>query len=399
MSGIVKTSSADLRQWLRKTAPGAYHAAGRFWRRYSSKTIYNVFNDSESGRRRALLSYLPVAFREDPTSLSFLAHQNRWECREIGLALRDKGYVVDVVAYDSDAFSPRKKYDMVVDVGFNLDRFGHLLPESCLRVVHGTGNHWLFQNAAELKRLADLKARRGVVLMPRRMVPATFADLSADALIIVGNAFTRETFSHVTCPVHVLQVSIPRYSQPDAVRSWTEAKRSFMWMGSHGAVHKGLDLVLEAFTQLPELHLHVVGAIEQEVDFFEHYRKELLDTGNITYHGYVHHASDAFSELARSCCALVYPSCSDANPGAAIASMFRGLIPIMSRESGLDVGEDGIVLTNCSVPTICDEIRRISLLSDDALSSRSIGILNRARQYHTSEMYVVGIRRSLDAIC
>jgi hypothetical protein len=47
-------------------------------------------------------------------------------------------------------------------------------------------------------------------------------------------------------------------------------------------VHKGLDLVLEAFARMPECQLTIVGPVRNEPEFVNVYRKELFHTPNIT---------------------------------------------------------------------------------------------------------------------
>ena len=54
-----------------------------------------------------------------------------------------------------------------------------------------------------------------------------------------------------------------------------------------GLVYNGLDLVLEAFAQEPDLTLHVVGPVQTEPDFVQIYKNELFHTPNIKVHGYL----------------------------------------------------------------------------------------------------------------
>jgi glycosyltransferase involved in cell wall biosynthesis len=389
---------APVEDWIRQTSPALTSGLRRTWRRRVDRTIYNVFRDAEKGRRLALLSYLPEAFLGNRDDLDYIAHSNKWQCRQIGVILRDIGFVVDVVHFKNSAFVPQKEYDLVFEMGLNLDRIGGLLPESCIKIVYSTGNHWLFQNRAGLERLAALKRRRNAVLVPRRLAPPTCADLSADAFITVGNDFTRATYSHVTCPMYAVNVSFPDCFQTHERRRWSAARRNFLWFGGYGAVHKGLDLVLETFSRMPELALHVVGDVERERDFFQLYRKELLGTQNITYHGYLHYATDGFAEVAQLCSALVYPSCSEAGCGSVVACMLRGLIPIISRESGLDVGDYGIVLDDCSLETICAEATRLSNLGNRELQRRSDSVRDRANRLHSRSAFSAAMRTALSEI-
>jgi len=85
--------------------------------------------------------------------------------------------------------------------------------------------------------------------------------------------------------------------------------------------------VLEVFSARPDLELHVVGPVQDEPDFAAAYEHELSACPNIHAHGFLDLDSTDFEEIARSCVALVYPSCSETMSGAVLAAMAKGLIP------------------------------------------------------------------------
>lgn len=57
--------------------------------------------------------------------------------------------------------------------------------------------------------------------------------------------------------------------------------QNFLWFGCGSLVHKGLDWVLEAFSQMPDCHLTICGSISQEKKFVEPFSKELSQTLSI----------------------------------------------------------------------------------------------------------------------
>ena len=120
---------------------------------------------------RVLLSYLTGPFTLLPWQRFTDPHTNYWECSEIARLFSVRGYDVDVINASNTSFVPRKQYDAVVDVRQNLERWctaglagTSLLPASCKKVMHITSSESGFQNAAEAKRLAELKQRRGIIL-------------------------------------------------------------------------------------------------------------------------------------------------------------------------------------------------------------------------------------------
>jgi hypothetical protein len=65
--------------------------------------------------------------------------------------------------------------------------------------------------------------------------------------------------------------------------------------------------------------------------------------------------------------------------------MQTGLIPVVSKESGVDVGDFGMALDDCAVERIEHAIRHLSSLSVDELARRSHATWRFARATHSRE--------------
>jgi glycosyltransferase involved in cell wall biosynthesis len=152
-------------------------------------------------------------------------------------------------------------------------------------------------------------------------------------------------------------------------------------------VHKGLDLVLEAFSKLPEYHLTVCGPVNKEPDFEKAYYKELYQTQNIKTLGFTDLRSIQFLEVIKKTSALVYPSCSEGGGGSVITGLHAGLIPIISYESSVDVEDFGILLEDCSVDGIVNSVRKCSQKSGEELEQMSKKAWQYARANHTREKF------------
>ncbi len=149
-------------------------------------------------------------------------------------------------------------------------------------------------------------------------------------------------------------------------------------------MQKGLDLVLEAFVQMPAYHLTVCGPVERDKDFEQVYYHELYHSSNIHTYGWIDVGSPEFVELANSCVGLVYPSCSEGSSGVVKTCLHAGLIPLVSYESGVDVSDDvGVILHNCSIEEIKDSVQRIFSLSTQKLKQMPRNACEYARANHT----------------
>jgi hypothetical protein len=274
-------------------------------------------------------------------------HSNQWESREIGRTLARLGFQVDVVDFSDRDFHPDGGYDLVMAIDAELVRLAEAAG-SPLRLLHMTGAYPPFQNAAELRRIEELRQRRGVECVPRRMVADPDGDVAAieraDACSLIGNEWTLSTFPEELrrkiTPVPVSGSLPVRVKSP---RQIARSERGFLWFFGSGAVHKGLDRALEAFASTPGLTLHVVGNIDSEQDFVEAYRRELTGLPNIHWHGFLDPASRRFAAVARRCSFVVAPSCSEGTSPATATMLQVGLYPIVSRETGVDLPRSGRV--------------------------------------------------------
>ena len=336
-------------------------------------------------RGRVLLSYKTEPFVEYEAKEQF--HTNIWECREIARIFLKLGYMVDVIDWFNRSWKPKKKYRYCVDLGLNLERMEPLLGSGCPKIFHATTSHWLFNNNAEQQRLLELQKRRGVLLRSRRSLAPNSAIEHADFCTLLGNEVTESTYAFAKKKICRIPISTTHtYSFPEN-RDFEKAKKSFVWLGGVGMVHKGLDLALEAFARLPEYRLFVCGDVAAEKDFEDAYRKELYDTENIKTLGKVDVGSNLFKSLVSTSATLVHPSCSEGQSGSVIVSMHAGLIPVVSRNSGVTVGDFGILIEKETVEGMAQAIQRIATMPSRELEERARKAWQYAREHHTRERF------------
>lgn len=345
---------------------------------------------------KVLISYMTEAFQPKPTENW---HVRSWESREMAKTFVDLGYSADVCDYRDRGFVPRKDYAVVVDVEDNLERFTPLLDKACLKIFHITTAHPLFNNAAEAARLLALKERRGVVVPAVRQFLRPHHGIEfAHCATVEGNQFVQNTYRYANKPIH-------RVPAPSAlIRPWPGHKnfdacrRRFMWFGSHGVVHKGLDLVLEAFSGMPELELFVCGPVKKEPAFVRAYEKELYHTRNIQTVDWVDLASESFCNLMNSCIGHVFPSSSEGAGICVIDTMHAGLIPIVSYESAVDVHDFGLLLKTSTIDDIQDAVKTIADLPASELERRARKAWEHARANHTRERFAEEYRSTIKTI-
>ncbi|MCQ8894112.1 MAG: glycosyltransferase [Methanolinea sp.] len=339
-----------------------------------------------SAKKNVLLSYITLPFRIGADNPAFYTHTNTWECLQIAKTWLNHGFNVDIIDWDNHSFVPKKDYDVFIDIHSNMERIAPLLKKNCLKILHITGSHWSFQNNAEMKRLSELKIRKGVQLKPRRQVPPSLGIEYADCATILGNKFTQSTFAYSGKPLYQIPLSTT-VQFPFFVKDFNKIRKNYLWLGSSGMVHKGLDLVLDAFSQMPDYHLFICGPVDQEKDFHDLYYKELYQSQNIETMGFIDIRSDKFLNIIKNTCALIYPSCSEGQAGSVITCLHAGLIPVISEQSGVDIDGFGILLNNNSIEEIISSIKYLSNKPKEELESMSRNAWDYARIHHTRENF------------
>lgn len=306
---------------------------------YVNRPIYNVFETDYS--KTVLISYLVKPFRIKNSN--FNAHTNYLEVMLMADVFRELKYNIDVVDYRSNYKLNYETYDLVIGFG-NSFKESFIGSKDIFRILYTTGTNQCFQNKAELERIKKLHIRKGVWLKPRRIINESWTDYAvvANAVFSTGNDFTISTFDNFNHP-HMYKLSLPIYMDKIKYteRNFQQAKNHFLWFGSSGLVHKGLDLCIEYFTENPQYTLHICGP--KENDFFELYQNE-INAKNIIYYGRVDIESSIFEEIVNKCLFAIFPSCSEGGGAALLTVMATGLIPIATIEASVDLGNYGYLI-------------------------------------------------------
>jgi len=340
-----------------------------------------------------LLAYIIEPFLLKDRELVPTTHTHFVESLLLAETFFNFGYSVDVISYLNSQFIPKKKYSFFVSARTNFQKIAQLLNEDCIKIVHLDMAHWIFNNHAAYARCLSLQQRKGVSLRSHKFQEINYAIEYADYATVLGNSFTISTYSYAQKPIFPLCVpTITVYPWAEN-KSYDTVRNNYLWFGSSGLVHKGLDLALDAFVEMPNHHLYVCGPVQQEKKFENAYYKELYQTPNIHTIGWIDVTSPEFIEITKKCVALIYPSCSEGQSGSVVTCLQAGLIPIISYESGVSVNDFGFILKTCSKNEIKNLIKMVSNLSADELRFRSRKSWKFARANHTRERFAEEYRK------
>jgi glycosyltransferase involved in cell wall biosynthesis len=347
---------------------------------------------------RVLLSYILDPFMLSSGQSVSVAHTHHTESLLIAQCFLELGYVVDAIDYRNDEFTPSRRYDFFVGARTNFDRLARLLDPNCIKIAHMDTAHFAFNNAQAYRRIVDVAARRTIAVPSIRVVEHNHAIENADYAAILGNTSTLDTYRFATKRMFALPIPAAREFAFDESKNYDACRRHFLWFGSGGFVHKGLDLVLEAFAELPDCHLTVCGPIDAEPDFTRVFDRELYRTPNIRTVGWVDIAGPELTRIAAECVGVVYPSCAEGQAGSVVTCLHAGLVPIMTRETGIDALDFGVLLEEPSIDEVRQRVRWLASRSVEELRLRSRRAWDFARRHCTADQYARQYRNMLTQI-
>jgi glycosyltransferase involved in cell wall biosynthesis len=236
-------------------------------------------------------------------------------------------------------------------------------------------------------RILNLQERKGVTIPPNRFERPNLGVEYADYITTCGNEFTMRTYRYAKKPVYNLPITVEAKWPWPKEKDFDQCRKQFLWFASRGMVHKGLDLVLDAFAGLPEYQLTIVGPVEDEPEFVQLYRNELYHLTNIKLIGWMHKESNDFKQLLDRSVAHVFTSCSESGAACVLETMGAGVIPIVNYESSVDVDDFGILLKSASIEDIRDGVRAIANMPAVELKRRAMRAWEKVRSKYTRENF------------
>lgn len=367
---------------------------------YRKKTTFkqNVFNSTF--QQRVLLSYIYSSYEYN--NIEYKQHTNYYTSYVIGNVLHKLGYSVDVINWTNKFNGDYNNYVAVVGLGESVE--DALLNKNSLTKVifFATGCNPFYSNKVTVNRVIDFYNKHGKYLMESsRFIYKDWPlqHQAADWIILHGDNFAKSTYrENNVLNIHA-PVFIKEQNKNILVNEWSIKRQNYLWFGSTGAIHKGLDLVLDAFHNLKDVNLHICGNIESEERFFEHYKTSLNNNANINYYGYVDINTELFDDIINKCAFVIFPSASEGNSPSVITCMANGgLIPIVTKSADVNISNFGIEIKELNIKSVEDAIKASQQLSISELIKQSKEIQNLTQKIHTFDYFEKDISKKLEGI-
>lgn len=349
---------------------------------------------------RVLICSVPEALLLPNDSPEIYRHQKYERMLAIVRTFNRLGYIVDVIDVWDTGFVPKEDYSILLGTCPSFKRMAEILPDPVLKINFSVGPRPEFRCNAEQIRCVAAGKRRGKTFIHQYPKGKTSPKKElVDAVITIGNEWVASTYRPYNKSVYPIGTGGYDFIQSTIDdKDFHIARRKFMWMANWMFIGKGLDLVLEVFSQLPELELYVCGGVWNEPDFVEAYQQELFHTPNIHVMGRIKIESKEFTKLTSEVAYTIFPTSCDAVAGGVCATMKSGVIPIVSIENGMDTGDFGITLTDCRLKTIRDAMLQAAETSPEECKNMALRAFQRGKKYYSLEAWSKRFNKSLREI-
>jgi glycosyltransferase involved in cell wall biosynthesis len=341
----------------------------------------------------ALLSYILEPFKNIRATSSPSKHSNYGNAWEVIRVLNSLGFDVDIIEA-SQEFDIIEPYDLVIGTLDCIDRFKPFLPEKTTFIFYALGAYVDTRNGpqGELLRIKNLEKRTQKNYFPKRLFKNAESIRrsveKADGVIITGGNATIESFPrHILTKSEICTMPIFPETIPLASKMHKDnIGKEYLWFFGYGQVHKGLDLVIEAFLKMPQYNLNIVGTME--TDFYLIYGDKINQSKNIYYYGFLDTKGPQFLEIIQKSFCFIAPSVNEGISCAGAILLQLGLYPIISYETGLDLPDNaGIVLKESSIDEIRAEVEKVSNLTTDELYRQTSILKNYSKEKYSPEAF------------
>lgn len=359
-----------------------------------NRILKNVFD--KKYKKKVLISYITGPFQDGLSK----THTNNLECYTAAEIFDELGYDVDVIQYTNDIdIEKLNEYDVVY--GFGKAYVKSLTNLNCISIYYGTGCSPIYQNIQTIGKGREFFRKNNINCFNMlRYVSNDYTAIGyySDSIITLGNKFGAETFRIAGKKICINNINAFYYDTVNIDvknKDIKNIKKNFLWFGSSGIIHKGLDLVIEVFKRRKDLNLTICGAS----------KKELIESGlwkvisdntckNIKYVEWVDIESEQFYDIMNSNIATVFPSVSEGGAPAVLNVMANGgLIPIVSRGCSLDIEGIGIILEKTTSECIEKNIDLLLSKKDCELIKMSEKVKDNTRNIYSYNNYKASLTR------
>lgn len=349
-------------------------------------------------QKRILFCYMTSSFSVDLTKNIF--HPNIPRCNQMITSLIKMGYTIDICdSRDTNSFPILKERSYEAIIGFGpifelmagLDSIKH-------KIIYITENDPATVEKKYHERLDYFKERHPktkIIPTNQRVVFYNRKQIElANYAIIMTNDYNSVYIKNLV-PSY-FKIKVNGFINTDyryTTSNISEKRKNFLWFGSTGLYQKGLDILIDVFSLIPDYTLNVYGVDSKELKSIE----KLLPP-NVIIHSKVSVLSHEFINVMNKNLFIISASCLEGMQSGVATCMRHGLIPMLTKECGYDEHPSIIQFENYKVETIKNKIEEIQKLSDEELAKLSRNIYDYGNSEFTLENFIATFKEGLQSL-
>ncbi len=252
-------------------------------------------------------------------------------------ALNEAGYMVDI--RDMDLTTPLERtYGLIIAHGGKCAPLIANADEKTIVISYLSGaNCGLFETESK-QRYESYQKRRGIRLQGEFVRSYGDETEGFNYVCARSNHFFSidcprmlDSYRHYPGTIHDTGLGSyldPVFVEASFLRNFTNCRKNFVCVSATGGnIQKGLDVIIDAFSRNPDLHLYIYCKVESEV--LEHSAREI--NGRNIHYIYHHRYAAGFFNLKKTIGNIAFSITAPINTGigtAYSASLGTGLIPV-----------------------------------------------------------------------
>lgn len=343
-----------------------------FWKfkdRNNTQAVYNINYNGLCKQKRLAFVYRDIIF-SNQINFKNLNHVNILHEFQMLNVFIEQNYIIDL--YSCSQYTPqilkKDSYDIIIGFGHNYSDLCVLNPLA-LKILFVTENApWIVKQKFS-ERLEYYKQRHNNIpytISRTQFYNQHMFEISDIGIIMNGyhNYMGMKDYFNKSYQINVNALFNPQINNIPQ-KSFHNIKKNFVWFGSNGLIHKGLDILIESFAQLPDYTLNIYGAPTKEI-------KQFTIPKNVKIHSNINVYSEQFiNDVIKENTYVISLSCSEGMMSGVATCMVHGLIPITSIETGFDNFPHNIPLKSYKISDVVETLKSITKIDEITLQQLS----------------------------
>ena len=369
----------------------------KIYRSINKKIYLNIFNTNY--KKNVLVSYItnPIKYKNN------YFHTNTQECLVICEIFKKKKFNVDLCDFDYKKEFNYEKYDLVFGFGVQLHYYKQKSKNN-ISIYYSTGLYNPLNDFQSLEKLKKYYPNNSKLISSLRLSYQNYFNEDKDANYIIyldnwkneliyKHIFKKKIFqSNSTFNHNYYKKSLVNFIEnKDLVKS----RKNFIYYQGPGAIHKGLDILINFFNKNRDLKLNIFCHFKNEKEFFKIIKKSF--NNNIQYYGEVDINSKRFLKILNESSFSIQASVGEGQSSSIVNTTSLGLIPILTRESGQRFKFKYFEI-EVNSSNLEDQIKSIIKISKNRIKKYALNNIDVCFKYYSIKNYHTIMNKNLSSI-